>query len=228
MLRTVLTVLIIGFGIMALVGILTTIDALKAKINNDFSRMGVNTFTLRVPSNHNDQRSGKKDKVYPPIDFREAMRFKELYSYPAKVSVSANASFMATAKYGSLKTNPNIRIVGGDDNYMDISGYELEVGRNFSKNELETGSNVAIVGSDVLKKLELEPLQAQNEFITIGAEKYKVVGTLLSKGSTLGMSSDNQVIVPLLNVKLNMANQWTRYMVSVTTPSPELLDTSKR
>lgn len=47
MLRTVLTVAIIGFGIMALVGILTAIDSIKYYLNENFSMMGANTFNIR-------------------------------------------------------------------------------------------------------------------------------------------------------------------------------------
>ncbi len=223
MLRTILTVLIIAFGIMALVGILTTIDALKAKINNDFSRMGVNTFTMRVPSSMNNRQSGKQGKVYPQIDFREAISFKKIYTHPAKVSLSANASFGATIKYGSKKTNPNVRVIGGDEHYLDVSGYDLSHGRNFSINESNSGTNVTVIGIDVLNKLEIDATDIVNREISIGAGKYKVVGVLASKGATMGFSNDNQVIVPVMNVKLNLAQKSTQYVVSVTTNNPEEL-----
>ena len=50
LLRAILTMLIIAFGIMALVGILTAIDGIKYSINSNFSRMGANTFTIRNQS----------------------------------------------------------------------------------------------------------------------------------------------------------------------------------
>jgi putative ABC transport system permease protein len=46
LLRTILTVLIIAFGIMALVGILTAIDSLETNLNSSFSFMGANTFRI--------------------------------------------------------------------------------------------------------------------------------------------------------------------------------------
>ena len=39
--------LIISIGITALVGILSAIDAIKNGINNNFTSMGANTFTIR-------------------------------------------------------------------------------------------------------------------------------------------------------------------------------------
>lgn len=46
LLRASLTMLIISIGIMALVGILSAIDAIKASINNEFSGLGANTFSI--------------------------------------------------------------------------------------------------------------------------------------------------------------------------------------
>ena len=43
LLRTILSVLIIAFGIMALVGILTNIDAIQSSLTNQFSLMGAGT-----------------------------------------------------------------------------------------------------------------------------------------------------------------------------------------
>jgi len=68
-LRSTLTVLIIAFGIMALVGILTSIDAIENKFQSDFSLMGSNTFTImnrNFSFSRNDQR--KRTKV---ISFKE-------------------------------------------------------------------------------------------------------------------------------------------------------------
>ena len=46
-LRTGLTVSIIAFGIMALVGIITAIKAMNQKFTESFSTMGANAFTVR-------------------------------------------------------------------------------------------------------------------------------------------------------------------------------------
>jgi putative ABC transport system permease protein len=225
-LRTILTVLIIATGIMALVGILTTIDALKAKINSDFARMGVNSFSLRAQDNFNRHQDGEKGKVYPQISFQEATQFKDIYPHDALVSISANAGFAATVKFKSLKTNPNVRVIGGDEHYLSVSGYELESGRNFSRNETDDGQNSVILGADVIQKLELSPQEALEKDVFLGGARYKIVGVLASKGSSLGFSNDNQVIIPVRNVKLNMATQNTPYLVTVSTERPELLETA--
>jgi putative ABC transport system permease protein len=46
-LRTGLTVAIIAFGIMALIGIVTALKAMNQKFSESFSTMGANAFTIR-------------------------------------------------------------------------------------------------------------------------------------------------------------------------------------
>ena len=75
LLRTILTILIIAFGIMALVGILTAIESIKASINSNFTRMGANTFTIRNRSKriHMGERSDMP-KDFRIITYEEARR----------------------------------------------------------------------------------------------------------------------------------------------------------
>lgn len=133
LLRSILTILIIAFGIMALVGILTSIDSIKYFLNENFTMMGASTFSIR----NRNMRIHMGNKSTLPRNFRsitwqEAQRFKENYDFPAITSVYTYATNTATIKYGSLKTNPNIPVIGSDENYIATSGNELETGRNIS------------------------------------------------------------------------------------------------
>ena len=123
-LRAILTMLIIAIGITALVGILTSIDGIKSSLTSNFTSMGANTFTIRNRgTNIRIGRGGKKPKSYSIITYREAKRFQETFEFPSLVSVSAAASFAATVKYDSEKTQPNINVMGCDNNYFAASGF---------------------------------------------------------------------------------------------------------
>src|ERR1044072_5704572 len=83
-LRAPITMLIISIGIMALVGILSAIDAIKNGINDNFTSMGANTFTIRnADVNIRVGRKGRKAKTYAPISYKEALRFKKEFNAPA-------------------------------------------------------------------------------------------------------------------------------------------------
>lgn len=202
LLRTILTIVIISFGIMSLVGTLTSIDALKSSINSNFTNMGANTFTIRNREmTVRIGKNGKRPKKFRNITYQEAIDFSKAYNFPAKPSVSTFASGASTLKFESKKTNPNIRVFGGDENYMATSGYELDKGRNFSANEILYGSHVVILGKEVIDALFTKKQDPIDKIITIGSGKYRIIGTLKSKGNSVGFGGDKVSILPLSNVR---------------------------
>ena len=226
-LRAILTLLIIAFGIMALVGILTSIDALLVTMNDNFSRMGANSFDIRPgESSLHSNREGRQEKEAPPITFRQAEEFKERYDYPAaKVSVSGFGKWDATLKYGDKKTNPTVLVFGVDENYLNIRGYDLEVGRNFTNAELEAGNHMTIVGMDIVNSLfDRNPVKAVNKTITVDGRKFTIIGVLQSKGSNMGQSADNRILIPL-NLERSLYG-WSdkNYTITVSVPAATEMD----
>ena len=163
-LRTGITVAIIAFGIMALIGIITAIDALNSSLRESFSTMGANGFTIsykeRFRFNDHDRtekvEKGKKQKksnLDKPILLQEAERFKSSFNYPSLVSIALNGPGANEIRYKSKKTNPNVEIKGGDENYLQVNGFSIDAGRNFNLVDVQTGRNVCLLGSDVSTKL---------------------------------------------------------------------------
>ena len=58
LLRTILTIVIIGIGIWALVGILSAVKALENTISGSFASMGSNTFNLQRYEFEIEQQGG--------------------------------------------------------------------------------------------------------------------------------------------------------------------------
>jgi putative ABC transport system permease protein len=223
-LRTFLTIMIIALGISALVGILTAIDVIKDSITNNFTTMGANTFNIRNRSS-NVRIGGARQKreVFRRISYDEAIRFKEDFKFPSKVGITCVGSRAATIKYNSEKTNPNIAIFGGDENYLLTAGYDLEDGRNFSSREVESGANVVIIGNEI--KIRLFPKQsAIDKVISIGGQKAKVIGVFKEKGSSIGFGGDKMVLLPVLNVRKNFGSNDMSFVLNVLSITPELLD----
>ncbi|MBK9400996.1 MAG: ABC transporter permease [Bacteroidetes bacterium] len=215
MLRTVLTILIIAFGIMALVGILTSIDALKGSINDSFSSMGSNSFTIRN-SGMNIHMGGKskRAKRHAKITYYQATDFAKNFHYPSIVSVSAMATPVGVIKFNGVKSNPNITVMGVDAEYINVSGYTLTDGRNFNIHDLENGVHSCILGKELVDKL-FPKTSAIDQIVSVGAAKYRVIGTLAEKGSSMGFGGDKICLVPLLNVKQDFATDNTTYSITV-------------
>lgn len=217
--------LIISIGIMALVGILSAIDAIKNGINSNFTNMGANTFTIRnADVNIRVGRKGKKAKTYEKITFQEAMRFKKEFDFPVITSVSTLASFSARLKSEEKKTNPNIQVFGSDENYILTSGYEIEKGRNFVGNEIEGGAHLTLIGKDVERSLFNKNQSAIDQFIKIGAGRYKVIGILKSKGNSAGFGGDKICIIPINNARQYYGSNKMSFTINVLCKDNTLLD----
>ena len=217
-LRTVLTLLIIAVGLMALVGILTALDSVLFSLNDSFNDMGTNSFAIeRKSQNIKGNRGGRRSKIGEPIDYDQAFEFKQRFEFPSKVTLSITPTGNATIQKQDKKTNPNVMVYGIDDNYLDVKGHELLNGRGFSDNELQSGANKVIIGTEIVKLIfDNNNEKAVNQDILIGNVRYLVVGVLKSKGSGGGgQGGDRFVMIPLLNAKRIYDNKGADYAISV-------------
>ena len=232
-LRTGLTVAIIAFGIMALVGIITAIKAMNQKFSESFSSMGANAFTIRYKERNiqfggdNDRRNvelskktkrkEKKSNLGKKITKDEAVLFVKAYHYPAITSISILGNRNAIISHEERKTSPNVTLLGGDENYLLLNGFGLADGRNINRVEVQSGSNVCLLGYDVAKKIFKAGIEkATNTMVRINSIPYRVVGVLESRGSTFGFSRDNMVITSYNNIYRNFPSGFS-YVIAVLT-----------
>jgi putative ABC transport system permease protein len=220
-LRTGITVAIIAFGIMALVGINTAIDAMKQKFIESFASMGANGFTIHYKDfqffgNGNsevtkEKKGAPKSKISNakiPISKDQAELFKKNYHFPAKVSISIRGGNNNIISMDSRKTNPTVQINGGDENYAELNGYDLNFGRSLNDLDVESGRNVCLLGNDlVVKFFGGSPERALEKIVKVNGIPFRVIGTLESKGSSIGRSWDNVIITSYNNVRRFFLNQ---------------------
>ncbi len=228
-LRTGLTVAIIAFGIMALVGIITAIKAMNQKLSESFSTMGANAFTIRFKERNirfggggreaelskKTNRRQKKSNLDKRISREEAEAFIRNYPYPAITGISIFGNRNSIVSRESSKTSPNVMVMGGDENYLLLNSFKLEAGRNMNRMEVESGGNLCLLGYDVADRLFREgPQTAVNSVVRINNIPYRVLGVLGSRGSTLGFSRDNMVVVSYRNIERNFTTN-NSYVIAV-------------
>jgi putative ABC transport system permease protein len=222
--RAILTICIIAFGIMALVGILTAIDAIKSSLTNQFTMMGANSFTItsrgmNIQIGNNKYRA----KNFSRISYREAEEFKSRFTEAAWVSISFYASRLSTVKYGSEETNPNIELIGVDENHLAVSGYEIESGRNFSADEIQSNRHFVLIGTDVLKDLFPTGVDPLGKEITVAGLKLKVAGVLKGKGSS-AINGDRVCFMPVTTARQYFSRPNMSFSITIMPINPVNLD----
>jgi len=228
-LRTGITVAIIAFGIMALIGIITAIASMNQSLSESFATMGANSFSIRyrdinirigggreVKKTSTGALRAKKSNERKIITYQEARLFKERYNFPARVSISLSGPQSIIVSNENVKTNPNISMSGGDENYLIQNGYTLAGGRNFNKLDVESGRNICILGNSVAQKLYGDnTLRALDQTIKADGIKYRVIGVLKDKGSSAFFNADNIVLTTYNNIRRLFPTDGTSYNIGV-------------
>ncbi|MCS7296961.1 MAG: ABC transporter permease [Bacteroidia bacterium] len=215
--RAILTLSILAFGITALIGILTSLEALRTFIARNLAGLGSQAFSLsggksgfqiRIQTRRGRFSMGGEGE---PIQLWEAARFEEKWSYPhSRISRHIPISFSLQAGYGGRRTPPQLRVTGIDPTYFQIQEMRLAQGRFFTPLEVSHHLPLIVIGSEVAR--QLFPYESPvGKWIQVGRHLYKVIGVLKRRGSLFGFSLDWECFVP-----------WTRAFRSVASPTVSL------
>ena len=202
---------------MALIGIITAIEAMNQSLKESFSSMGANAFSIRFKEIRMGFNNGngevkkstrglkeKKSNMGKPILKDEAERFKGNFQFPGSVvSIYRRGPGAQELHYLEKKTNPQITVWGGDDQYLTVNGYTIAAGRNLNNLDIQSGRNVCIIGSNVATKLfgAGNPDRCLDKIIRIGSMPYRVIGLLKSKGSSAMLRQDDMVFTSYTNIR---------------------------
>ncbi len=239
-LRTGITVSIIALGICALIWFLTSLKAASNSLTNSFSTMGANAFSLRfkdrnmrfgggggrdVEKTTKSARKERKSSIGKIITYEEAKAFKERYAFSGIVGLAVRGGGGLVVNNEKYKTNPDINVTGGDENYLDLNGYKLQYGRNLAPTDIESGSNICIIGSAVAEKLFPEnSAKAVDKVVNVDHIPYRVIGVLEDKGSSAFFNTGKVVITSYNNIRRLYATQNSSYNIAVMVNDINLID----
>lgn len=206
--RTFLTMLGIIIGVFSVIVMVSIGQGATVQVTESVQGMGSNLLTLNVRD-----RSEKFDKN----------NLEDIEALIGVKMASPDITLGGTVKYG-LESQENIPISGVDEDYKEIQGNLMAYGRFISPIDVDYRNKVVVIGYETWENLFVgfNPL---NEEISINGEKYKVVGVLSEKESTLMGSSNDVVIIPyttaMRQFKTNTINN-----VTIQGESPELVNTA--
>ncbi len=239
-LRSAITVVIIALGIFALILIITAIKAASNSLTASFSTLGANAFSIRYKERMmhfgggtNGTTKSKKSSAQSrrsntgiPISYDEARQFKQRYNFPgAKVSIALRGAAGVVVNNEKRKTNPEINVFGSDENYLELNGYKISAGRNFTPTEIESGRNVCMIGSGVAARLYPgNTAKAIDAIISVDHLPYRVIAVLEDKGSSAFFNSSKVVITSYNNVRRIYSTQNTSYNLAVMVSDLKLID----
>ena len=183
--RVLLTVAIIAVGVASLVGIQTAVAVLAGRVAGSFGKLGASLFTIQA-----------KDDA-PLITYRQAQDVVHMdASLHSAFTIWSLRDRRAQVVSEGRATDPVVRVIACDAQYLAVQGIGLSAGRNFSEREVEERQAVALIGENVRKKL-FGSEDGVGESISCRGNRYRVIGVIDRQGSMFGESLDGALLVPV-------------------------------
>ena len=193
-LRTVLTLLGVVIGVASVIAVVTLVNGANLYVATKINRYGANTFTLsKQPafvSSYNDHVLFEKRRNLLLPDYRAILEGCDLCS-----SVGAMQTTTGKVVAGTQSSTDTV-IRGYTYSMPAMQNLNIVQGRDFTPNDDEHASHVALIGSDIQENLikDEDPIGAE---IRVDGVPYTVIGLAEKQGKTLGQSQDNWVAVPI-------------------------------
>ena len=196
-LRSGLTMLGITIGVFSVIGVMTTVTALRSSIETGLSFLGSNFFQFgKYPTGLSGGSNRREIEMRRDITLAQAMRYQQLMADTADVVCLKAFDYSAQAVYNGRKTTPDITLVGSNEYFINANQYTIGLGRNLQPEDIELGRPVVIIGQDIVTKLfpSENPL---GKTIKMKERTYVVIGTFAEKGTSFGQSQDDIAIIPI-------------------------------
>jgi putative ABC transport system permease protein len=198
-LRTILSLLGVTVGIFAIIAVLTFVDSLEKNIRDSLDFLGTGVIYIEkwpFTADNNGE--------YRWWDFwqRPNASYSEYKLLLANLNNQNGMAIFASKGNMNIKRNSNnigqVRLVGGSLGYDAVFELNMEKGRFFNPEELESGRNIVVIGSEVANALFLNGEDPIGKTIKIKNLKYVVAGVFAKEGqSFLGTpSKDYTAVIP--------------------------------
>lgn len=223
--RAMLTMLGIFIGVTVVVTMSTAIKGIDNSFQQGISSLGSDVLYIDKWAWFSNVEWWKL-RNRKNITMEEYEKFKNLAKLPVAVAPVINT--VQTVKFQERRVE-NVFVNGSNAEYVKTTNFTFSEGRFYSEVESNSSRQVAVIGSEIAKKLfpNLSPL---DKTIKIGGENYRVVGVLAEQGSfILGpWNPDNQVYVPIGTIFKNFAsNRWRSITINVRAASPSMVEETK-
>ena len=189
--RSALTSLGIIIGVGAVIAMMAIGAGTTKQVSDNIESMGSNLLTIRSAAARTGGISmgiGSK----PTLSVKDAEAIKK-----SSRGVEAVAPVISSTKqvmYGNQ--NWSTSVYGVTTDYLYVKNYELELGRVFTRDDDKNAAKVALIGSTVSTELfgDVNPV---DKTVRIGNVPFKVIGTLVPKGTQGPFDQDDLILIPL-------------------------------
>ena len=215
-LRSLLTMLGIVIGNASVITLVGVGKGAQNLAEGQLSNLGANVLFV-VPGNNDTRRQG--------IDFPKNLVLEDAKAIaeqvPSVKRVAPQITLSEVVQAGDVSSTSSI--AGVTPEFLPVRQFEMAQGRFFSTGDLDSASNVAVVGPDLATKL-FGNRSAIGRQLRIRNQPFEVIGVLEPKGAVFGQNQDENAYVPLNTMVSKLSGRDPTYGVSLNFISVEARD----
>lgn len=202
--RTLLTMLGIIIGIMAVVSVVALARGASDQVIANISSMGTNTITVMPGERMGDVRSGR-------VRTLSIADLKALQGQPFVDSASPTVQ-SSSSLLRRFNIENNGSVYGVNDDYFRVYGMEIAKGRIFSEEESDNSPQICVIDNNTAKNMfpGQDPL---GQRLLIDDMPVQVIGVLTDKEVAFRPSDSLYVYVPYSTIMNRLMNQ--KYLSSI-------------
>ncbi|HID93668.1 MAG TPA: ATP-binding cassette domain-containing protein [bacterium (Candidatus Stahlbacteria)] len=189
--RSFLTILGIVIGVAAVIGMLGVGEGAKRQITSQIEKLGSNVLIVFPRRPESKEEALEWRGRSRGLTYEDAIALKEKISVVNEVAPQIRAQ--ERTRY--LDKYWDTRILGTSPSYQTIRNLELEGGRFFGQEELDSWAKVCVIGKTVKEELFGDEHPIGKE-IKIRDERFTVIGILKEKGRVGWEDFDDQILIP--------------------------------
>jgi putative ABC transport system permease protein len=153
--RAGLTILGIAVGVFVVTVMSAAVHGINEGVSSSIAAAGPTTFFIsKWPAEINACNGGAESCPWlrnKPLTLEQADQIRKL---PSIAGVTAHVSSSSRVKYADREL-PNVSIDAYTPEWFDVSGGDINPGRNFTAEEYDAGAAVALINDKVVDKLFL-------------------------------------------------------------------------
>jgi putative ABC transport system permease protein len=190
-LRSLLTVLGVLIGIAAVVTVVALGESARAQVSAQIQSLGSNL--IYVFNGSGDGRSQRGERSGYRLSVGDAEAARRQVSGLRGITVYSSVEAQVTSDF----EHASVDVVGADQDYATVRGYDIVSGRDLTSSEVQAKAKVCLIAHSAALKLfgTGDPV---GQSLRIGRHRFSVVGRLSPKGqSPFGADQDNRIVVPI-------------------------------
>lgn len=188
-LRTFLTMLGIIIGVASVISMISLGEGARRQTLSTIAKFGTNIITVKP---------GEKKSRHVSTGKVETLILEDAHAIREHISningVTAQVYQNGQLKYGNKNHNSTVRGTGADYVWMD--NFQMDKGRFFTEEEVNTARKVCVLGATVVKNL-FEGENPVGKTLKVNGNNYLVIGSTVAKGALTWYDPDDQIFMPV-------------------------------